>query len=227
MFKRASVKLKQDVKRMAIKAILFDFDGTIADTHDAFLEIVNDLADEFGYPRVDQVQLERLKNLSSMDIIKYSEIPTLKIPFIIKRVKKELSQRIAYLKPYYAIDKALLSLYDKGYLMGIVTSNLAENVVTFLKNNSLDKFFSFIHSGTTLFGKNKMINKVLREHKLRCEDVIYVGDETRDIHAAKKSNIIMISVGWGFNSPTILAQHQPDFLVYHPAELVEIVEKLI
>jgi phosphoglycolate phosphatase len=78
---------------MVIKAVLFDFDGTIADTHDAFLEIVNDLADEFGYPQVDQVQLERLKNLSSMDIIRYSEIPSLKIPFIIKRVKKELSKK--------------------------------------------------------------------------------------------------------------------------------------
>jgi phosphoglycolate phosphatase len=211
---------------MVIKAVLFDFDGTIADTHDAFLEIVNDLADEFGYPQVDQVQLERLKDLSSMDIIRYSEIPSLKIPFIIKRVKKELSKKISTLKPYYAIDKALLALHENDYLIGIVTSNLKENVITFLKNNDLDTLFSFIHSGTTLFGKNKMINAVLKEHKLGCDEVIYVGDETRDIHAAQKSNILMISVGWGFNSPTILAKHKPDFLVYHPIELVKIIEEL-
>jgi phosphoglycolate phosphatase len=51
---------------MTIKAVLFDFDGTIANTQDAFLEIVNDLADEFGYPQIDYIQLERLKNLSSL-----------------------------------------------------------------------------------------------------------------------------------------------------------------
>jgi phosphoglycolate phosphatase-like HAD superfamily hydrolase len=71
-----------------------------------------------------------------------------------------------------------------------------------------------------------MINAVLKEHKLGCDEVIYVGDETRDIHAAQKSNILMISVGWGFNSPTILAKHKPDFLVYHPIELVKIIEEL-
>ena len=55
---------------MTIKAVLFDFDGTIANTQDAFLEIINDLADEFGYPQIDRDQLERLKNLSSLEVIK-------------------------------------------------------------------------------------------------------------------------------------------------------------
>jgi phosphoglycolate phosphatase len=45
---------------MVIKAVLFDFDGTIANTQDAFLEIVNDLANEFGYPQIDHAQLEKL-----------------------------------------------------------------------------------------------------------------------------------------------------------------------
>lgn len=208
---------------MAIKAILFDFDGTIADTQDAFLEIVNELADEFGYSPVDHVQLERLKNLSSLDVIKESAIPTLKIPFIIKRVKKELGKKISHLEPYQSINHALLTLKARGYLIGIVTSNLKENVLAFLEKNDLDKIFDFIHSGTTLFGKNKIINRVIKDNKLKAEEVIYVGDETRDINAAKQSKIKMISVGWGFNSPQILSQHQPDFLVHHPSELLEVV----
>ncbi|MFN9175722.1 MAG: HAD-IA family hydrolase [Synechocystis sp.] len=205
---------------MAIKAILFDFDGTIADTHDAFLEIINRLAGEFGYPTVDGEEVERLKKLSSADIIKYSQISPFKIPFILKRLKKELGKQISTLKPYLDIKEVLGFLKEKGYTLGIVTSNHRDNVLVFLKNNDLAHFFDFVCAGTTLFGKSRMINRVLREHHWTAEEVIYIGDETRDISAAKKSRLTMISVGWGFSSPTILQEYQPDFLVYHPSELM-------
>ncbi|BFM39183.1 HAD-IA family hydrolase [Synechocystis sp. LKSZ1] len=211
---------------MTIKAVLFDFDGTIADTHDALLEIVNDLADEFGYSPIDAVQLEFLKNLGSMEVVKYSQISPFKIPFILKRLKKELAKKIARLKPYQNIDAVLHQLKQQGYLVGIVTSNLKENVLTFLRKNDLEKTFDIIHSGTTIFGKNKMINRVLREHHLKAEEVIYVGDETRDIIAANKSHILMISVAWGFNSPSVLAKYHPDFLVHCPQELLEVITRL-
>ena len=211
---------------MAIKAVLFDFDGTIANTQDAFLEIINDLADEWHYPSIDHVQLEKLKNLSSLEIIQQSGIPTLKIPFILKRVKKELGKKISQLEPYQSIGNALLTLKNQGYLIGIVTSNLKENVMAFLEKNELDQFFDFVYSGTTLFGKDKIINRVIKEYQLKVEEVIYVGDETRDISAAQQSKIRMISVAWGFNSPTILARHKPDFLIHHPSELLEVIADL-
>jgi phosphoglycolate phosphatase len=211
---------------MTIKAVLFDFDGTIADTHDALLEIVNDLAEEFGYTPIDAIQLEILKNLGSMEVVKYSKISPLKIPFILKRLKKELAKKMAQLKPYHNIDTVLYQLKQQGYLVGIVTSNLKENVLTFLRKNDLEKAFDIIHAGTTIFGKNKMINRVLREYHLKVEEVIYVGDETRDIIAANKSHIVMISVAWGFNSPAALAKYHPDFLIQYPQELLEVIARL-
>ncbi|MEY2984844.1 MAG: phosphoglycolate phosphatase [Cyanobacteriota bacterium] len=205
---------------MAIKAILFDFDGTIADTHDAFLEIVNRLSREFGYPRVDRQEVERLKTLSSADIIRYAQISPFKIPFLLKRLKKELGRKIATLKPYCDIKEALILLKQKGYTLGIVTSNNKDNVSIFLQSNNLADFFDFVCAGTTLFGKNRIINRVLKEYDWQTEEVIYIGDETRDISAAKKSRLTMISVGWGFSSPVILQAYHPDFLIYHPRELM-------
>jgi phosphoglycolate phosphatase len=211
---------------MVIKAVLFDFDGTIANTQDAFLEIVNELADEFGYPKIDLTQLERLKNLSSLEVIKESAIPPLKIPFLLKRVKKELGKKISHLEPYQSISCALKTLKEQGYLIGIVTSNLKENVMAFLEKNELDQLFDCVYSGTTLFGKDKIINRAMKEYQLKVEEVIYVGDETRDISAAQQSKIRMVSVAWGFNSPTILALHKPDFLVHNPTELLKVVAEL-
>ncbi len=54
-----------------------------------------------------------------------------------------------------------------------------------------------------------------------------MGDETRDIEAAKKSKIKIVAVTWGFNSSNVLAQHQPDFLIDIPQQLTEIFEDLL
>jgi phosphoglycolate phosphatase len=211
---------------MAIKVIIFDFDGTIADSRDAFVAIVNRLAPTFGYQPVGTGELEELVNLSSEEIIKRAKICRLKIPFILRRVKKELNKEIENLKPIDQIDHSLVKLKQEGYQLGIITSNLKENVEIFLKNNQLDELFSFIYSGITLFGKNKVINKFIKNNNLQSHEVIYVGDETRDITAARKSKVPVIAVAWGFNSPAILAKFQPDFLIDNPQELVETVRKI-
>lgn len=211
---------------MVLKVIIFDFDGTIADTYDTFVEIVNELSGEFGYDPVNEADLERLKHLSSMEIVKEANIPLIKIPFILKRVKTELTKRTNKLTPIEGIEDCLLTLKKQEYQLGIVTSNSKENVTAFLDNNQLIDTFNFIYSGTTLFGKHKVINQVLRNYQLNPNEVMYVGDETRDIQSAKKSKVVMVAVGWGFNSPQALAKYNPDFLIDQPQSLAKIVESL-
>ena len=53
---------------------------------------------------------------------------------------------------------------------------------------------------------------------------MYVGDETRDIRSARRSNIGIAAVGWGFNSAEILEEYEPDYLLHQPQELVEAIE---
>jgi phosphoglycolate phosphatase len=209
---------------MTIRVVVFDFDGTIADTHDAFVEIVNGLAGEFGYQPVNAEDLERLKHLSSREIIERSEVSPIQIPFLLHRVKRELNKRIEHLNPFAGLKSCLAILKERGYILGIITSNTRDNVTTFLANNQLADLFDFIYSGTPLFGKHKIIDRLIRQNHFRLSEVIYVGDETRDINAAKKSQVKAIAVAWGFNSPQILAKYQPDYLIYHPREFLEILE---
>lgn len=121
------------------------------------------------------------------------------------------------------MKEALIDLKNAGHHLGIITSNSKDNVTEFLKVNELDNLFEFIYSGITIFGKTTIINNVLRQKQLKLEEVIYVGDETRDIEASKKSNIKVIAVTWGFNSPEVLAKQKPNYLIHHPSELLEVV----
>ncbi|MGK7955323.1 MAG: HAD-IA family hydrolase [Crocosphaera sp.] len=207
---------------MTLKVIVFDFDGTLADTYDAFVEIANSLSGEFGYKPVNQEEQEQLKHLSARDLIKQSEISPLKIPFVLKRVKSELTHKIKDLKPITHIPSCLEQLKIQGYRLGIITSNTEDNVLLFLKNHKLEQFFDCIYAGTTLFGKHKIIRKLLKEKKLLPHEVMYIGDETRDIHSAKKSNVKCVGVTWGFNSGEALAKQEPDFLINNPYELITI-----
>lgn len=206
---------------MTVKVILFDFDGTIADTYQAIAKITNQLSTEFGYKALDQEELVLIKNLSSREIVKRSEISIFKLPFLVRRVRAELSKEIAELEPITGIVPVLLELKKQGYILGIVTSNNQENVNIFLAKNQIDHLFSYIYSSTAIFGKHRVLNQVIREHKIAQSDIIYVGDETRDIRSARKSLVSVVAVSWGFNAAEILQEHQPDYLIAEPSELLE------
>jgi phosphoglycolate phosphatase len=211
---------------MTQKVIIFDFDGTIADTVDALVSIANGLAQKFGYIPITQEELALLRNLNSREIIKYSGISILKIPFLVKKVKSELKSKIKELKPISGIKETLVVLNNNGYRLGIITSNSQENVTDFLRVNDLDNLFDFVYSGVTIFGKTTIINNVLKQKQIKPQEVIYVGDETRDIEASKKANIKVIAVTWGFNSQEVLAKQNPDFLIQEPYELLEVIKGL-
>lgn len=211
---------------MSANVIIFDFDGTLADTLDAVVNITNRLAGEFGYQPTAPEQLAEIRNLSSREIVKQSGISVFKLPFLLRKVKEELRNDVYQLKLVPEIKDALVQLHARGNVLGIVTSNSEENVRTFLEIQGLRELFSFIYSGTALFGKHKVLRKFLRKNNLTPEDVIYVGDETRDIEASMKIRIKVVAVSWGFNSAQALAAQNPDFLIHHPRELVEVLGSL-
>ena len=207
------------VSEQSVKIIIFDFDGTIADSFDTVLAISNRLAAEFGYPITSLEDANALKNLSSREILKQSNVPFFKLPFLLRRLRVELNREIARLQPIPGIKEALLELKQQGHHLGIVTSNSKENVIAFLDAQNMRDLFDFIDSGLTIFGKGRIIQQILRQKQIDPATAIYVGDETRDVEAARKIGIKVIAVCWGFNSCTVLAAQKPDSLVHKPAEL--------
>ncbi|HEY9653376.1 MAG TPA: HAD-IA family hydrolase [Coleofasciculaceae cyanobacterium] len=211
---------------MSVKIILFDFDGTIADTFDALVTITNRLAKDYRYKPATPEEIDHLRSLSSWEIFKRSGISVFRLPSLLKRVQEDLHQYIHQLNPVSGIKEALIELKAEGHTLGILTSNSQENVILFLKNHEMLELFSFIGSETTIFSKHRILRRFIRKNRLIPDDVIYVGDETRDIEASKKIPIKIIAVSWGFNSKEALVKSHPDFLIHHPSELIEVMGTL-
>lgn len=212
---------------MTAKIICFDFDGTIADTRQAFISITNRLAPEFGYAPITQEKLAEMGTLNLPKIIRNSEIAFYKIPFLIRRLKRELTQEMETIKPIQGIPEALQSLKQQGHLLKIITSNAEENVQTFLAQHGLVDIFDSLDAGVSLNGKHRVVRRLIRKNDYIPTSVVYVGDEVRDIKAARKTmGVVAIAVSWGFHSRTSLVEAQPDFLVDHPQELIKAVGHL-
>jgi phosphoglycolate phosphatase-like HAD superfamily hydrolase len=137
-------------------------------------------------------------------------------------MKAELQIEIPNIQLFCGIKEVLLELNNRGFKLGIITSNSRANVLASMEKNGLQDVFTFIYSSST-FGKHKVIQRWLNREKLHPEEVVYVGDEIRDIEAAKRTGIKMIAVAWGFNSRQALAEHNPDCLIETPQELIEVI----
>ena len=202
-----------------IRTVIFDFDGTIADTLDSVVRIVNSNADHFGYKTVTKEDIPYLQGKKPKEILSHLGISLFKLPLWIKKIHAEINKEILDMKPTQNIGPLLSELHkDADNNLGILTSNTKENVRQFLSKNELN-FFDFIHAGKSVFGKSHMINKIIKQSQTEKNNVFYVCDEVRDIEAAKKSNIQSIAVTWGYNTKDALKKEKPNFIVESIDEL--------
>lgn len=205
-----------------IKTVIFDFDGTIADSMMLVEKILFRLADKYGYKNIKNEEVELLRNMKAQDVLKALGIPIYKLIFFANRVKKELNRDIESTKPASGIKLLLTKLKKKGIVLGILSSNLHDSINKFLEKNDLE-LFDFIHTGNSIFGKHRLLKNLLKKRKLLHKEVLYVGDETRDIEAAQKAKVKVIAVTWGFNKKEILRAQNPDYLVDKPQKILNIV----
>lgn len=205
-----------------MKTVIFDFDGTIVDNFEVMLSIFNRLALYYAKRDLTDLTHEEIRKKTARQIISYIGIPFWRIPRAISALRTEFYKIVDDVKAFEKIPDVLSEL-KKTYRLGIVTTNSVENVKQILKNNKID-CFDFISEKSKLFGKDKHLSKILKNKRLNKKNVIYIGDEIRDIDAAHKIGIPIISVTWGYNDKTELIKNNPDFLAENPSDIIKIVE---
>jgi len=202
--------------------VIFDFDGTIANTLDSIIDIMNNLSGEFGFRKICDEDIEYLRGKRPREILKYLGISIFKLPFVIRKTRREINSHIALLSPSVDLFPTLKLLKDNGCQIGIVTTNIEENVKKFLHANNLDQF-DFFYTAKKVFGKDKILSKIIKDMKLQKYDAYFVGDEVRDIEAGKKTGIKTIAVSWGYNTKSALEKENPDYVIDSPLELEGII----
>jgi phosphoglycolate phosphatase len=205
-----------------IPLIIFDFDGTIANTFVMVEKIIDKYKADYILGYLTDQDMESFRGKEIWEIVKKLKIPIFKLPFLIAKIQSSLNQLIDAVKPFKNMDKLIKTLHEQGFELGIVTTNSQKNVQQFLLNHQLE-YFSFIKTANFILGKTSVLKTVLKEKNLKAEDVIYIGDEVRDIEACQSVGINIIAVSWGYQTKAILQHHQPDFLVDKPEEITNLI----
>ncbi|MBI4973175.1 HAD-IA family hydrolase [Candidatus Roizmanbacteria bacterium] len=203
---------------MEKKSILFDFDGTIADSIPWIFKEINNHASEYGFEPIPSEKFEALRSSTLPELVKQFNISLFKLPFFIAMMRREVKKDIDKMGLCAGMKELLLALQKKGYRMGVVSSSPKENIEAFLLRHDL-KIFEFIHSELNIFGKSAALEGVMREHNMKKEETIYVGDEIRDIEACKAIELDVISVTWGFSDEEGLRKHGATHLAKKPEDI--------
>lgn len=198
------------------KAVIFDFDGTIADSFTIFLDALKAVASQA--PDLSTAAIDDLRKSTTKEIIKKLGIKPWQIPRLIVKGRQEISNRMNQISAFEGMPELLRQLTTQ-YEIFILSTNSAENISNFLAKHDLAETVIKVYGSIGLMGKSASLKKLLAKQKYTPEECIYVGDETRDIDAAHKTGLPCVAVKWGFNHPDVLATFQPEAMAGSPKEL--------
>lgn len=201
--------------------LIFDFDGTIADTLMVAEQVLNETGKEYGLPKISRQQLMELKHKSIPELLKLSGLSWLQLPSFVRKLRSRFKSHVTQVHPIQGMPEILSTLKKRGYRMEILTSNAQEVVQCFLQDHGL-LVFEFVHAPDNIFGKSKALKNILKRRKLSASQVIMIGDELRDVEAAQKVGIESIAVTWGFNSEQLLRTGGASHIVTQPDHLLQL-----
>ena len=207
------------------KVILFNFNGTITNTKFLAIDMYNEIAEKQGYKKISEEDVSYLSALSIRNRCKVLNLPLYKMPLVGIAIKRRSQQYIPNLKPVSGMTETLRLLKQEGYKIGFTTSNNQVVLNEFLIKNSIN-IFDYSHFSFSPLSKSKDISSFLKKYDLKKENVVYVGDELRDIKAAKKNGLFCIAVSWGFDSVELLNTGRADKVITQPKEIVDVLSRL-
>jgi len=194
--------------RRPYELVVFDFDGTLADTFGWFMEALNVSAGKFGFSKAPTDEHETLRGWSFSEISKHLGVPTWKVPRVAHFMRKKMQVDIETISAFDGVKDLLVSLDAAGIRLGLVSSNSWENIEAVLGTQT--SFFVHRSCGVSIFGKASKLRKILSASGTRPENALFVGDELRDEEAARAVGMKFGAVSWGYNRPDVLRERDPD-----------------
>lgn len=216
------VASSENLKRVG--AVIFDFDGVLADTEATALRVVERVAKKKKVPVPTK---DFLKNHTSQETLKALGLRWWEIPYFASLSRKWAAEEDPVMRLFPFAADLLRSAQKHARQVWIVSSNSEDAILRAFKNAGILFPESQIRARISIFGKSSVLKKLLKKEKLLAHHSCYVGDETRDMEAARRVGLISVAVGWGFHSPELLRTRKPDHLLLGPHEFEPALQKIL
>jgi phosphoglycolate phosphatase len=208
--------------RDPIRLVIFDFDGTLSDSGDWFLSVIDDLARTFRFRTIRADEVAMLRNKSSREVIQFLGIARWKLPLIAWYVRRLVGRNVGQINLFPGTPDLLQQLNAMGIKIALVTSNSEANARRILGPDNAAQIACYA-CGSSLFGKAPKFRRVIKKMAIPGSHALAVGDETRDVDAAREVGMRAGSVLWGYASADALAATLPDALFREPQDILDYV----
>jgi len=202
--------------------IIFDFDGTIANSFDY---LVTFMSREAGR-KLNKDEKGALHGLSMGRIGRHLGISWPRLMLLFFKGRRQMNPAMRRIEPFEGMPEVVRALHKGGHQLFILSTNTTRNVSKFLRHHELEKYFAEIYGGVGMFGKAPALRRLLREQQVEVRKAVYVGDELRDAMAARSIGLRIVAVSWGFARPTDLKAQGALGLAKKPADILRLIAKL-
>jgi HAD superfamily hydrolase (TIGR01549 family) len=231
------------LKSNNLRALIFDFDGTLLDISDPLERSIQETFDEYKL-NVDFSQtkkeigsvLESVQGyplpkiiLESHNIFKF--ISTLSHLTYFKKLRiatKIFTRYLEYEKdaPLLSGARDLLKGLNKKYDLYVVSHNQSKNLKHHIEEKKLEEFFEAFYGADDLpsLKPNPVaLQPVLSQYDpLDSNEFVMIGDMPTDIEVGQEAGIWSIAIASGISSKELLVDYRPDVIVESLYELMDI-----
>jgi phosphoglycolate phosphatase len=209
--------------KRAINLVMFDLDGTLADTGQDLADAVNHTRSHFNLEPLSPALVfthvgrgvEHLlrHSLPEDSIDHFQEV----LHVFLARYEKHLLDRTIL---YPGVHEVLDYFQDKRRV--VVSNKMHRLTVAVLRGLGVEKQFDAILGGDSAVEKKPhpaLVHEVLNRFRILPTHALIVGDGDTDVEAGKRAGIITCGVTYGLGSKEALVAAQPDILIHDLTEL--------
>jgi len=201
---------------MEYRHIIFDFNGTLVDSANLMHEVLNGL-----------IQKSRFKSLTTKDFETSQKLPPMKkIKMLLFSIKYQpifmriFDTRMSELVFAEGVKPMLALMNEKKKPFSILSSNTADMIIHFFQDHKIQ--IGSVFQSNWLLGKKSAIKKFMKQNGCNAGDMLYIGDEKRDIEVCNKLGVDIIFVKWGFDGNEDISGYKIKASVQTPEELIKI-----
>lgn len=202
------------------KTLIFDFDGTIADSYEAFANFV---AAKIGKAPLSDEHLRELCGLSLVATSIALGHHWWHLPGLYYAGLKWFGSAVNQVQPIDGMIEALRYFNQNGYQLYIISSNSTQNIKTFLDKYDACTYFAKIYGNITWQDKARVLRRLIKKFNVNRKTAFYICDEVRDLKAAHRAGVSALAVTWGYNKEELLRKYNPLAVVSTPKDIINLV----